>query len=144
MAIRPGRGLRELAAVELSFEGANGERREARAVAEATFTSDAALLAEASTQAAATGAAAEMADLAGQAAQLQESGDRREARNRLDALNRIAAQAAKAVPASAEEISLAAAQYEGEVKAIDAPGDAASKKLKARAFDAVRAPVAGW
>ena len=54
------------------------------------------------------------------------------------------AQAAKAVPASAEEISLVATQYERDVKAIDAPGDAASKKLKARAFDAVRAPVAGW
>jgi len=27
---------------------------------------------------------------------------------------------------------------------INAPGDAASKKLKARTFDAINAPVSGW
>jgi len=33
--------------------------------------------------------------------------------------------------------------YETGVMTIDSGGDAASKKLKAKAFDAVRAPVAG-
>ena len=42
------------------------------------------------------------------------------------------------------EISLEASSYRKDVEAIDAMGDAASKKLKARTFDAVRAPVAGW
>src|SRR5260370_915793 len=64
----PGHGLSEIAAVELSFAGAAGEPRQARAVARATFASDAGLLAQAPTQAAATGASAEMAELAEQAA----------------------------------------------------------------------------
>jgi len=47
-------------------------------------------------------------------------------------------------PASAKEIARAAAEYETDVGAIEGAGSAASKKLKQRVFDAVRAPVAGW
>jgi hypothetical protein len=85
-----------------------------------------------------------MAELAQQAALLQEQGERREARARLDAVKRVAAQGAIAAPASAAEITRAADEYEEDVVAIDAPGGVASKKLKSRAFDQVRAPVAGW
>jgi len=144
LTVSPGHGLSEIAAVDLSFAGAAGGPQQARAVARATFTSDAALLAQAPTQVAATGARAEMAELAEQAARDQESGDRRAARARLDVVGRIAAQAARAVPASSGEMSRLTEAYERDVQAIDAPGDAASKKLKARTFDAVRAPVAGW
>jgi Ca-activated chloride channel family protein len=144
LGIPPGRGLLDVAAVELTFASATGEQQNARAVAQATFTSDASLLAQAPTQAAATGASAEMAELAQQAAQLRETGDRQEARARLDAVNRIAARAARTAPARAAEIARAASEYERDVNAIDEPGGAASKKLKARTFDAVRAPVAGW
>ena len=144
LTIPPGRGVADVAAVELTFAGATGERRTARAVAQATFTSDASSLAQAPTQAAAAGASAEMAELAQQAALLQEKGDRREARARLDAVKRVAAQVARVAPASAAEIARAAIEYERGVDAIDAPGGVASKKLKARAFDQVRAPVAGW
>ena len=85
-----------------------------------------------------------MAELAQQAALLQEKGDRREARARLDIVKRVATRAAREAPASAEEIARAAIEYERGVNAIDAPGGVASKKLKSRAFDQVRAPVAGW
>jgi hypothetical protein len=85
-----------------------------------------------------------MAELAQQAAVLKETGDRKQARVRLDAVKRIAARAAQAVPASAREMQMVADGYETGVMTIDSAGDAASKKLKAKAFDAVRAPVAGW
>ena len=144
LTIPPGRGLADVAAIDLTFAGATGEQRTAVAVAQATFTSDPSLLAQAPTQAAATGASAEMAELAQQAANLQEKGDRREARARLDIVKRVATRAAREAPASAAEIARAAIEYERDVDAIDAPGGAASKKLKSRAFDKVRAPVAGW
>src|SRR5262249_28408534 len=76
LTIPPGHGLAEVAAVELSFAGAAGEPQKVKAMARATFTSDAALLAQAPTQAAVTGASAEMAGLAAQAARGQESGNR--------------------------------------------------------------------
>jgi Ca-activated chloride channel homolog len=144
LTIPPGRGVANVAAVELTFKGATGEQQKAREVAQATFTSEAALLGQAPTQAAATGASVEMAELAQEAAQFREKGDGREARARLDAVNRVAARAAKVAPASSAQIARAATEYERLVEAIDAPGGAASKKVKARAFDAVRAPVAGW
>jgi len=138
LTIPPGHGLSEIAAVELSFAGAAG------GPGQRVDGSDAGLLAQAPTQAAATGASAEMAELAEQAARYKESGDRRAARARLDAVSRIAREAAQAVPASSGELARLKDGYERDVQEIDAPGDAASKKLKARTFDAVRAPVAGW
>jgi hypothetical protein len=41
-------------------------------------------------------------------------------------------------------MSLQANQYDVEVQAIDGRGSAMSKKVKEQAFDAARAPVAGW
>ena len=43
-----------------------------------------------------------------------------------------------------DEIVEMAAQYESGVQAIQSNGDAAAKKVKEKAFDAVRAPAAGW
>jgi len=63
---------------------------------------------------------------------------------RLSALGRIARQGAQAAPASAAEIVQMASEYEIGVDAIQSSGDAAAKKVKEKAFDAVRAPAAGW
>jgi Ca-activated chloride channel family protein len=144
LAIPPGRGLHDLAAVELAFETTGGEQRGTRVLTAGTFTSDPSLLAQTPTEAAASGANAEMAELAQQAARFQEGGHRAEARARLDSLNRIAAHAARVSPMQAREIETAATAYGADVSSIDAPGGAASKRLKAKVFDAVRAPVEGW
>jgi Ca-activated chloride channel family protein len=144
LAVPRGKGVLELASIDLAFQATNGTPQTARTVARATLTSDAALLALPPTQAAAAGAKAEMAQLADEAARLQERGDRQEARERLGALNRVAAQAAAVVPASSGEMKLAAGEYERGVVEIDSSGGAASKKVKQKAFDALRAPVAGW
>src|SRR3989442_4499563 len=142
LSIPPGRGLADVATVELAFEDARGEEQRARTVAQATFTSDASLLALAPTEAAASGTRAEMAELADQAARLQEAGRRGEAQARVAALQRVAARPLS--PPRPKEIARAAAEYETDVGAIEGAGGAASKKLKQRVFDAVRAPVAGW
>ena len=130
--------------MDLAFRTAGGGEQRARIVVRATFTSDASLLALPPTEAAAAGAKAEMARLADQAARFQERGDLREARARLGTLNRIAQATAAALPARAREVKLSAEEYQSGVAEIDAPGSAASKKLKQKAFDALRAPVQGW
>ena len=144
LTIPAGRGVADLAAVELAFEDARGETRTARTVVQATFSADAALLSRPPTEAAASGARAEMAEVAAQAARYREQGNAREARERLSELGRIARQGAQAAPASAAEIVEMASEYEIGVDAIQSSGDAAAKKVKEKAFDAVRAPAAGW
>lgn len=144
LSLPRGKGALDLASVDLAFQGANGATESARTLARATFTADAALLALPPTAAAAAGAKAEMAQLADQAARLRERGDRQEATARLGALNRVAAQAAQVAPASALEMKVAADEYGRGVEEIDVAGGARSKKLKQKAFDALRAPVAGW
>lgn len=140
LSLPAGRGLTDLAAVELRLDGAAGGEKLAQAGAQAIFTSDPSLLAQAPTDAAVQGAKVEMADLAQQAARLQEEGKRAEARAQLLQLRQVARRVAPAAPAVMSQAS----DYERDVSAIDAPGSAASKKVKERAFDAVRAPVAGW
>jgi Ca-activated chloride channel family protein len=140
LSVPPGRGLTDLAAVELRFDEAAGGGKFSQASAQATFTSDSSLLAQAPTDAAVQGAKAEMADLALQAARLQEEGRRAEAQAQMMKLRQVAGKAAPASPA----VMAQASEYERDVSAIGAPGSAASKKLKERAFDVVRAPVAGW
>jgi len=144
LAIPAGRGLADIAAVELAFDDVRGARRGARTVAQATFTSDASLLALAPNAAAVSGARAEMAELAGQAARLQENGWRAEAKARIQAMSRIANDIARTVPASAPALRQLSSEYQAGVSNIDARGDAASKKIKENLFDVARAPVAGW
>jgi hypothetical protein len=153
LSVPPGHGPTDLASVELRFDDGSGEERRAQASAQATFTSDAGLLALAPGAAAVEGAKAEMAQLATGAALLREAGRRDEARQQIEELKRVAMRAAAAAPAQARLVSAQAYEYATEVDSIDAPpspalpgtpGGAASKKLKQKAFDAVRAPVAGW
>lgn len=144
LALPRGNGRLDLASIDLVFQGANGSLQRASTVAKATFTADASLLAMPATAASAAGAKAEMAQLADQAARFQERGDRQEARARLGTLNRVAANAAMAAPASAAEMKSVAGEYERGVVDIHFAGSPASKRLKEKAFDALRAPVEGW
>jgi hypothetical protein len=144
LAIPPGHGATDLAAVELRFEDAQGAEQSARSVAQAAFTSDRGSLAEAPNAAAVEGAKQEMAQLADQAARYQEEGRRDEAKARVDQLKQVASRAAAVAPAQAAAISKQALEYDDEVRAISGRGSAMSKKVKEQAFDAARAPVAGW
>lgn len=135
LSIPPGRALADLLQVELKFDDAEGGALQALLRAQGAFTSDPALLAL-RTAAAVDGARAEMADIAQQAARMQEEGRRAEAQADLRRIHQLAAQA----PAAAKE----AAEYDQGISFIDAPGSAASKAVKQKAFDALRAPVAGW
>jgi Ca-activated chloride channel family protein len=144
LSVPAGHGATDLAAVELRFEDAQGAEQRAQSVAQVTFTRDSAQLAQAPGAAAVEGAKAEMAQLAEQAARLREDGRRFEAEARVTQLKKVAARAAADAPAQAAAMSHAAGEYDAAVNAIDGRGGAASKALKEKAFDAVRAPVAGW
>jgi Ca-activated chloride channel family protein len=146
LALPPGRGAADLARVELELEdAASGEPAAAQVVAQGAFTSDAAQLSLPPGPAALEGARAEMAELAEQAARLQESGRREEAKARITALHGLAGGTVVGfMPAQRRVLEQDADEYDRGVSAIDAPGGAASKTVKQKAFDAVRAPVAGW
>ena len=122
-------------------DAATGSALHAEAAAQATLTADASLLALPATQAAAEGARAEMADLAQQAARMQEEGRRADAQAQVQ---RMQAVAAAAPPQQAAALMNTAGEYANDVSSIQGAGGAASKALKQKAFDAVRAPVAGW
>ena len=144
LRIRPRAGEAALATVELRYETASGEEVLAQGSASAVFTREAALLREPAGEAAANGARAEMAARAELAAQAQESGRADEARAQVQELKLVAQRAAAAAPAQAAEMSSAAESYRRDIASIDSAGGAASKRLKEKTFDAVRAPVAGW
>ena len=144
LSLPAGKGETDLAAVQLSFEDAQGEARRASASASATFTNESARLEEPAGPAAAYGAKAEMAEMASHALSLRESGRRDEAWAQLLSLHDVARKAGAAAPAEAAGLASVAESYEREVQQVDQPGGAASKKLKEKTFDAVRAPVAGW
>jgi Ca-activated chloride channel homolog len=144
LSLPAGKGETDLAAVELSFEDAQGESRHAQASAQATFTSESARLDEPAGPAAAYGAKAEMAEMANRAASLRESGRHAEAKAQLISLRKVANLAAAASPADGAGLASVAESYEHDVEQVDQPGGAASKKLKEKTFDAARAPVAGW
>ena len=139
LQVPAGRGLADLAEVELKFEDAqNGGERCALARAQASFTADASLYSQPPTAVAVDGAKAEMADIAQQAARMQEQGRREEARAQIAQMHKLAAEA------KAPEAMKQADEYDANISVIDAPGAPAAKAVKQKAFDAVRAPVAGW
>ena len=145
LRVPPGRGLAELLRVQLRFDdAASGAGAEASAIVQGAYTTDSGLLALVRTGAAVEGAKAEMAELAQHAAQLQEAGRRDEAAAQVALLRSVAVQTASVAPAAAAPMMRAAGDYASEVSAIDGPGGAASKALKQKTFDAVRAPVQGW
>jgi hypothetical protein len=80
--------------------------------------------------------------MAAGAARLREEGKHAEARAQFFYMQKVARVASLGKPDAAilrEEES-----YERDVAAVDRGGGAASKKLKEKAFNAVRAPVEGW
>jgi Ca-activated chloride channel family protein len=142
LGLPAGQGAMDLAVAKLSFDDEEGQPRKAEVRAGATLTADASRLAEPAGPAAVEGARAELAELATRAARLREQGKPAEARAHFFLMQKVARAAALAVPAASiirEEES-----YERDVAAVDRAGGAASKKLKEKAFDAVRAPVKSW
>jgi Ca-activated chloride channel family protein len=131
-----GKGNTELAAVQLAFDDARGSAQHAQTTAAAQFTEEARLFNQPAGPAALEGAKVEMAETAQRAAMLREDGKRDEAEQAMQSLDKVAADQ----PA----LAAMAGSYRKDVQEIDMKGGAASKKLKARTFDAVRAPVAGW
>jgi Ca-activated chloride channel family protein len=142
LGLPAGRGAMDLAVAELSFDDEQGQPRKAEVRAGATLTADASRLAEPAGPAAVEGARAELAELATQAARLREQGRQVEARAQFVSMHKVANIAAAAAPGTS--ILQDEESYERDVAAVDRAGGAASKKLKERAFDAVRAPVKGW
>jgi hypothetical protein len=132
----------DLAVAELSFDDEQGQPQKAEVRAGAMLTADASRLAEPAGPAAVEGARAELAELATQAARLREQGRQVEARAQFVSMHKVANLAAAAAPGTS--ILQDEESYERDVAAVDRAGGAASKKLKEKAFDAVRAPVKGW
>ena len=146
LALPPGRGVADLAHVELAFADAAGSDHRCEAVAQATFTFDRAKLDRAPTAAAANGARVEMAQLAQQAAEARAKGQPQEAQRELEVLQAVSRRAQAYAPKPiAAAMAAEAMQLDEEVNAVAAgAGGAAGKKVRQRAFDAARAPVKGW
>ena len=146
LALPPGRGVEELARVQLAFADAAGADHRCETAAQATFTADRAQLGQAPTAAATNGARVEMAQLAQQAAQAREKGKAQDARSSLAALRVVSLRAQGAAPGPvAAAMAAEAVQLDDEVNAVtEGAGGVAGKKVKQRAFDAARAPVSGW
>lgn len=146
LALPPGHGVVELARVELAFADPSGADHKCEAAAQATYTADAARLGEAPNDAATNGARVEMAQLAQLAAEAREKGRAQEAQQQLAALRVVAKKAqAAAPPPVAAALEGDAMEFDEEVNAVGSAGGAgAGKRVKQRAFDAARAPVAGW
>ena len=138
--IPAGHGQTDLALVEVVYD----DGKTVQATASASFTRDGGKLAEAPGPAALEGARLEMAEAAESAARLREEGRREEAKAQLANLYSIANRAAAAAPAQAAAMHSKADEYRDDVQAIEGAGSAAGKRLKEKAFDAARAPVAGW
>jgi Ca-activated chloride channel homolog len=144
-AAAPREGDAEVARVSLSFTDATGAAHAAQTVARASFTSDAALLQVRANEALAYGARAEMAELARDAAELKGRGRVEEARKRIGAMKfLVQGVVAAAPPASTPELQNQVTAYETAIGGIHAAGDVASKQVKQKAFDSVRAPTSGW
>ena len=145
LSIPPGHGLTDLARVEVTFSDAAGAGHRGEAAAQATFTSNRTLLGEGPTEAARWGAEAEMAVLAQEAAEAREQGRAEDSGRNVAALQKVAARAqAAAPPPVAAALAARASEYGAAVGDLGVAGGAASKELKQRAFDSVRAPVSGW
>ncbi len=146
LALPPGgEGQADVARVALSFVDPDGAKHASDTVARASFTSDRSLLAGRAGQALVHGARAELADLARDAAELKGAGKAQEAQQRMARMRALVQDLAFAAPAAAvPALEAEVDAYRADLDAIRAAGDVASKKMKQEAFDALRAPVAGW
>src|ERR1041384_3711538 len=138
LSMPAGRGLVDLARVELRFEDVDGDEQSAYGRAQASFTADASLYSQPPTAIAVEGAKAEMAGIAQQAARMQEAGKREEAKAQVVQMKKVAA------AVKAEEAMDIAIDFGKDIQSIESAGSPAAKSVKQKAFDAVRAPVAGW
>jgi len=78
-------------------------------------------------------------------AEMKGDGRLEEARKRLGAMKSLLqATAVAAPPAAIPALKKEADAYEDALVEIHAGGDVASKEVKQKAFDSLRAPVSGW
>src|SRR5712671_444268 len=135
----------DVARVALSFADSAGAPHQSETTARGSFTAKASLLGLRANEALAYGARAELAELARDAAELKGAGKADEARKRLDEMQELVSGAAVAAPPAAmPALRKEAETYLIELDDIQAGGDVASKRVKQKAFDSVRAPVSGW
>jgi Ca-activated chloride channel family protein len=135
----------DVARVALSFADSAGAPHQSETTARGSFTAKASLLGLRANEALAYGARAELAELARDAAELKGAGKADEARKRLDQMQELVSGAAVAAPPAAmPALRKEAETYLIELDDIQAGGDVASKRVKQKAFDSVRAPVSGW
>jgi Ca-activated chloride channel homolog len=146
LALAPsGEGDADVARVSLSFADSAGAQHRSETTARGSFTAERARLAVRANEALAHGARAELAELARDAAELKGAGRVDEAR-KLQARMRylVSGIAVAAPPAAMPALLEEAASYDVAVDGIQAGGDVASKSVKQKAFDSLRAPISGW
>ena len=146
LALAPsGEGDADVARVALSFADAEGAAHRAETTARGSFTLEPARLALRANEALAHGARAELAELARDAAELKGAGKVEEARKLQTRMRYLVnGIAAAAPPAAMPALRKEAESYDVGVNDIQAGGDVASKSVKQKAFDSLRAPVSGW
>lgn len=139
-----GRGEALVARATVSCADAAGRSFRAASEAGGVYTADAARLAEPPSEVAAMGAKAEMASLAQQAVRAFEQGDKKAAAA-LDAqIDDVSVRVQRELPAMAAPMQDEARQWRGAVGASATGGAMERKAAKQKAFDATRAPTAGW
>ena len=143
LALAPsGEGDADVARVALSFADSEGAAHRAETTARGSFTLQPARLALRANEALAHGARAELAELARDAAELKGAGKVEEARKLQTRMRYLVnGIAAAAPPAAMPALRKEAESYDVGVNDIQAGGDVASKSVKQKAFDSLRAPV---
>jgi hypothetical protein len=122
-----------------------GVAHRSETLARGSFTRQATLLGARANEALAHGARAELAELARDAAELKGKGRAAEAAQRVGEMQLLLRDAAVAAPpASMPALAKEANDYRIELDGVRMGGDVASKRVKQRAFDSLRAPVSGW
>lgn len=144
LRIPGGRGEAELVRVKVACADAGGKVFAAAAAAGGTFTAEVERLREAPRQAAAEGAKAEMAQLARRALVAFEQGDADKGQKMEAEIDDLSNRVAKELPAAAPAMAAQAREWRSAVGLGAMGGGAEKKAMKQKAFDALRAPTAGW
>lgn len=139
-----GHGEAELVRVRVACVDARGKQFAAAAGAGGTFTAQVERLREAPRQAAAEGAKAEMAQLARRAMVAFEQGNAAQGQHLEAAIDGLSERVAKDLPAAAPAMAAQARDWRSSVDKGALGGRAEKKAMKQKAFDALRAPTAGW
>jgi len=138
-------GDAEVAWVTLAFADSEGVAHRSEIAARGSFTGEPERLALRANEALAHGARAELAELARDAAELKGAGKAEEARKLQVRMRSLMTGIAAAAPAAMmPSLRKEAESYDLAVDDVQTGGDVASKNVKQKAFDSLRAPVSGW